>query len=76
VIEFHKLKNYLAINLMYMPVAPAVWLTTKFFGYTTIRKAFQGRSVQFLGRIWGWAVLNMWRYLAERRRARSTRWTG
>jgi len=65
-IEYHKLKNYLAINLLYMPIVPLIFLVLKFFFYTSIRKAIEGRSLLFLIRIWSRAVLSVPLYLGER----------
>ena len=65
-IEYHKLKNYLALNLLYMPLKALVFLLIKFFFYTTVRKAIEGRSLLFLVRIWAWAVLNVPLYFGER----------
>jgi GT2 family glycosyltransferase len=74
-IEYHKLKNYLAMNLLYMPLLPLTFLVTKFFFYTTIRKAVEGKSLVFLVTIWTRAVVSLPWYLAERSWRRVTGWT-
>lgn len=65
-IEFHLLRNYLAINLLYQPALPLVWIVTKFFVYTSVRKAVHGRSFGLLIQVWSWAIIHSWRYLWER----------
>jgi GT2 family glycosyltransferase len=74
-VEYHKLKNYLAINLLYMPFTPLIFLVTKFFFYTTVRKALEARSLFFLMRIWARAVLSVPLYLGERCWRRVVGWT-
>ncbi len=65
-IEYHKLKNYLAINLLYMPLTPIMVLLIRFFFYTTVRKAVEGRSLFFLVSIWARSVLSVPLYFGER----------
>lgn len=67
IIEFHKLKNYLAVNLLHMPATPLTMLVLKFFTYTTIRKAIEGRSAGFLLRVWARSLADLPGYLRERR---------
>lgn len=69
-IEYHKLKNYLAINLLYMPIIPLITLAAKYFCYTTIRKAAEGRSLSFLIRVWMKSLRTIPYYLRERLRVR------
>ncbi len=69
-IEFHKLKNYFAINLLYMPIVPLILLAAKYFCYTTVRKASEGRSLSFLFRIWIKSLRAIPFYLLERLRMR------
>ena len=65
-IEFHKLKNYLATNLLYMPMTAVLPLTVKFFGYTSVRIAIKTKNPMLLLRIWAWALANGVRYIRER----------
>ena len=68
IIEFHKLKNYLAVNLLYMPAGPLLLLCVKYYLYTTVRKAIEGRSLRFLLRTWNESLLSAPSYLLERLR--------
>lgn len=70
IIEYHKLKNYLAVNVLYMKPWPLAWLIIKYFLYTSTRKAWQMRSLSFLLRSWARAACDIPRYLAERLRTR------
>jgi GT2 family glycosyltransferase len=65
-IEHHKLKNYFALNLMYMPALPLLLLSIKYFLYTTVRKAFEGKSLSFLLNLWKYSFQTIPYYLNER----------
>jgi GT2 family glycosyltransferase/predicted O-methyltransferase YrrM len=65
-IEFHKLKNYLAVNALHGPLLALPWVAAKFALYTAPRVAWHLRSPRFLARsLWGsWVRLPRW--LVER----------
>jgi GT2 family glycosyltransferase len=66
VVEQHKLINYLAINLLYMPLVPLIVVVAKYFLYTSVRKAVEGRDLVFLLRVWLAAMRVGPIYLSER----------
>jgi GT2 family glycosyltransferase len=70
-IEFHKLKNYLALNALYASWPGLAGVVAKFFAYTSVRKAVEGRDPGLLARSWAWAAFRLPGYLWERAVRRS-----
>jgi GT2 family glycosyltransferase len=69
-IEFHKLKNYLAVNALHGPLGSLPLVCAKYAVYTAPRIAWHLRSPGFLLRAWWGAAVRLPSWLLERRAVR------
>ncbi len=65
-VEFHKLKNHLAVNLLHAPAHTVPVVCAKYFFYTVPRIAWLLRSMVFLIRVWWETLIRLPGWLAER----------
>jgi GT2 family glycosyltransferase len=65
-IEFHKLKNYFATCVRFAPPLGVALMAAKFFPYTTVRAAWQCKSISLLLKAWWWTGIRLPWLMSER----------